>query len=194
MKSKILFNSPDFDSPKPELEQYATPVDIVSEIIKQANALGHLSGTVADLGCGTGRLAIGAAIIGTDVTGYEIDEDALKLAKEYSKKEKLNIEWKNVAIENISENYDTIIMNPPFGAQRPGADRNFLIKALEIGTNIWTIHMADTRDFVENFVEKNNGKVVSAYEFDFAIKNTMSFHTKDVANQKAILYHIASLR
>ena len=106
----------------------------------------------------------------------------------------MNIEWKNVAIENISENYDTIIMNPPFGAQRPGADRNFLIKALEIGTNIWTIHMADTRDFVENFVEKNNGKVVSAYEFDFAIKNTMSFHTKDVSKQKAILYHIASLR
>ena len=109
------------DSPKPELEQYATPVDIVSEIIKQANELGHLSGTVADLGCGTGRLAIGAAMVGADVTGYEIDEDALKLAIEYSKKEKLNIEWKNIAIENISEKYDTIIMNPPFGAQRPGA-------------------------------------------------------------------------
>ena len=62
MNSKILFNSPDFDQPKPELEQYATPVDIVAEIIKLANAQGHLSGTVADLGCGTGRLAIGAAL------------------------------------------------------------------------------------------------------------------------------------
>ena len=97
-------------------------------------------------------------------------------------------------MENISENYDTIIMNPPFGAQRPGADRNFLIKALEIGTNIWTIHMADTRDFVENFVEKNNGKVVSAYEFDFPIKKSMPFHTKESKNEKAILYHIASLQ
>ena len=34
MNSKILFNSPDFNQPIPELEQYSTPVDIVSEIIK----------------------------------------------------------------------------------------------------------------------------------------------------------------
>ena len=59
------------------LEQYTTPVDITLEIIKQANSLGHLSGTVADFGCGTGRLAIGAAILGAKVTGYEIDDEAL---------------------------------------------------------------------------------------------------------------------
>ncbi len=28
MNSKILFNSPDFEKPKPELEQYSTPPDI----------------------------------------------------------------------------------------------------------------------------------------------------------------------
>ena len=33
---KILVNSPDFKDPNPKLEQYATPVDTVSEIIKQA--------------------------------------------------------------------------------------------------------------------------------------------------------------
>ena len=65
---KLLQNSPDFENPKPELEQYSTPVDITLEIIKHANSLGHLSGKVVDLGCGTGRLAIGAAILGADVT------------------------------------------------------------------------------------------------------------------------------
>ena len=191
---KILQNSPDFEKPITELEQYATPVDIVSEIIKLASTQGHLSGNIADLGCGTGRLAIGAALLGAKVTGYEIDNNALKLAKNYSKENNLDIKWVNLAIENIDKKYDTVLMNPPFGSQRTGADRAFIKKALEIGTNIWSIHMAETKNFVKDFVEKNNGKIISAYEFDFPIKNTMAFHTKDVANQKAILYHIASLR
>ena len=194
MNTKILFNSPDFDQPKPELEQYSTPVDIVAEIMKLASAQGHLSGTVVDLGCGTGRLAIGAALLGTEITAYEIDNGALKLAKKYAEENNLDIAWKNLAIENINKKYDTVIMNPPFGSQRPGADRTFLKKALEIGTNIWSIHMAETKNFVKGFVEKNNGEIISAYEFDFPIKKSMTFHTKDVSNQKAILYHIASLR
>ena len=194
MNTKILFNSPDFYQPKPELEQYSTPVDIVAEMIKLANSQGDLSGNVVDLGCGTGRLAIGAALLGAEVTGYEIDDDALELAKSYSKKNDLEIEWINLAIENINKKYDTVLMNPPFGSQRPGADRAFLKKSLEIETKIWTIHMAETKDFVKDFVEKNNGEILSAYEFDFPIKNSMPFHTKDVSNQKAILYHIASLR
>ena len=194
MNTKILFNSPDFYQPKPELEQYSTPVDIVVEIIKLANSQGDLSGNVVDLGCGTGRLAIGAALLGTEVTGYEIDNDALELAKNYSKEHNLDIKWVNLAIENIDKKYDTVIMNPPFGSQRPGADRAFLEKSLEIGKRIWSIHMAETKNFVKDFVEKNSGEIITAYEFDFPIKNSMPFHTKNVSNQKAILYHIASLR
>ena len=194
MNTKILFNSPDFYQPKPELEQYSTPVDIVAEMIKLANAQGDLSGNVVDLGCGTGRLAIGAALLGAEVTAYEIDNDALELAKSYSKEHNLEIEWINLAIENIDKKYDTVLMNPPFGSQRPGADRAFLKKSLEIGSRIWSIHMAETKNFVKEFVEKNNGQIISAYEFAFPIKNSMPFHTKEVANQKAILYHIASLR
>ena len=194
MNTKILFNSPDFYQPKPELEQYSTPVDIVAEMIKLANAQGDLSGNVVDLGCGTGRLAIGAALLGAEVTAYEIDNDALELAKSYSKEHNLEIEWINLAIENIDKKYDTVLMNPPFGSQRPGADRAFLKKSLEIGSRIWSIHMAETKNFVKEFVEKNNGQIISAYEFAFPIKNSMPFHTKEVSNQKAILYHIASLR
>ena len=191
---KILQQSPDFKVPKPELEQYATPPDIVIEIVKQAYTLGHLDGTVADLGCGTGRLAIGAALTGAEVTGYEIDMEALDLAKNYSDAQKLNIKWINSAIENIEEKYDTVLMNPPFGAQVAGADRSFLQNALRIARNIWSIHIVQTKRFIENFIEKNRGEVISAYEFDFPIKKTMPFHTKMNKNEKAILYHIASLQ
>ena len=156
--------------------------------------MGHLDGTVADLGCGTGRLAIGAALTGAEVTGYEIDMEALDLAKNYSDAQKLNIKWINSAIENIEEKYDTVLMNPPFGAQVAGADRSFLQNALRIARNIWSIHIFQTKKFIENFIEKNRGEVISAYEFDFPIKKTMPFHTKESKNEKAILYHIASLQ
>ena len=191
---KIIQNSPDFKNPKPELEQYTTPVDITLEIINKANSLGHLSGNVADFGCGTGRLAIGAAILGAKVTGYEIDEDALILAIDYSKKNNLDIKWISMAIENVSESYDTVLMNPPFGSQRPGADAIFLEKALNVSSNIWTIHMAETKEFIERLVRANLGEIVSAYEFDFLLNKTMPFHTRDKKTKKAILYHIASLR
>jgi putative methylase len=191
---KILVNSPDFKDPDPKLEQYATPVDTTLEIIKKANSRGHLSGKVADLGCGTGRLAIGAAIQGADVTGFEIDAKALDIAIQYSRENNLDIKWICSAVENINEEFNTIIMNPPFGSQRPGADRIFLEKAIEIADNIWTIHMAETRNFVEKFVGNRSAKIESCYEFDFAIPKSMTFHTRDLANQKAILYHIASLR
>ena len=191
---KILIDSPDFENPKPELEQYSTPVDITIDIIKKINSRGLLSGKVADLGCGTGRLAIGASILGGEVTGFEIDETALDIATNYSEKNNLDIKWICSAVENITEEFDTVIMNPPFGSQRPGADRIFLEKALQISDQIWTIHMAETRSFIEKLVDERGGKIQMRYEFDFPIARSMPFHNKDVENQKAILYHIASLR
>ena len=191
---KILSDVPEFENPKPELEQYTTPVDITIDIIKKVNSKGLLSGKVADLGCGTGRLAIGAAILGANVTGFEIDQSALDIAINYANKNNLDINWICGAVENITEEFDTVIMNPPFGSQRPGADRIFIEKALEISSHIWTIHIAETRNFIEKLVDKRGGKIEIGYEFDFPITRSMPFHTKDVDNQKAILYHIASLR
>lgn len=193
MKKKILFNSPDFKKPIPELEQYTTPPDIALEIIKKVNSAGNLSGKVADLGCGTGRLAIAAAILGANVTGFEIDKDAIELAKKYSNENNLDITWKNQAIENINEIFDTVIMNPPFGSQRPGADKIFLEKAMNISTHIWTIHLSETRKFIEKMIAKNNCKIIELYEFDYPLKNSMHFHSKDTKIENAILYHIASL-
>ena len=54
--------------------------------------------------------------------------------------------------------------------------------------------MAETRSFIEKLVDERGGKIQMGYEFDFPIARSMPFHNKDVENQKAILYHIASLR
>ena len=193
MNNKILFNSPDFKQPIPELEQYSTPPDIALEMIKKVNASGNLSGKVADLGCGTGRLAIAAAILGAKVTGFEIDQKAISIAKDYSKLNNLEITWINQPIEGVDDNFDTVIMNPPFGSQRPGADKIFLEKAMEIAAHIWTIHLSGTRKFIEKLVEGNNYQIIELYEFRYPLEKTMPFHSKDVSVENAILYHIASL-
>ena len=193
MNNKILFNSPDFKQPIPELEQYSTPTDIALEMIKKVNASGNLSGKVADLGCGTGRLAIAAAILGAKVTGFEIDQKAISIAKNYSKLNNLEITWINQPIEGVDDNFDTVIMNPPFGSQRPGADKIFLEKAMEIAAHIWTIHLSGTRKFIEKLVEDNNYQIIELYEFRYPLEKTMPFHSKDVSVENAILYHIASL-
>ena len=193
MNNKILFNSPDFKQPIPELEQYSTPPDIALEMIKKVNASGNLSGKVADLGCGTGRLAIAAAILGAKVTGFEIDQKAISIAKDYSELNNLEITWINQPIEGVEDSFDTVIMNPPFGSQRPGADKIFLEKAMEIAAHIWTIHLSGTRKFIEKLVEDNNYQIIELYEFRYPLEKTMPFHSKDVSVENAILYHIASL-
>ena len=111
MNKKILFNSPDFKEPIPELEQYSTPPDIAFEIIKKVSYSGNLSGKIADLGCGTGRLSIAAAVAGANVVGFEIDENAIEIAKQYSSEHNLEIQWINEAIETIEDRFDTVIMN-----------------------------------------------------------------------------------
>ena len=193
MNNKILFNSPDFKQPIPELEQYSTPPDIALEMIKKVNASGNLSGKVADLGCGTGRLAIAAAILGAKVTGFEIDQKAISIAKDYSELNNLEITWINQPIEGVEDSFDTVIMNPPFGSQRPGADKIFLEKAMEIAAHIWTIHLSGTRKFIEKLIEDNNYQIIELYEFRYPLEKTMPFHSKDVSVENAILYHIASL-
>ena len=163
------------------------------EMIKKVNASGNLSGKVADLGCGTGRLAIAAAILGAKVTGFEIDQKAISIAKDYSELNNLEITWINQPIEGVEDSFDTVIMNPPFGSQRPGADKIFLEKAMEIAAHIWTIHLSGTRKFIEKLVEDNNYQIIELYEFRYPLEKTMPFHSKDVSVENAILYHIASL-
>ena len=71
-----------FDSPNVNLEQYATPALLAAEILHFAYMQGDLEGTVFDLGCGTGMLAIGAKLLGAEkVVGFDVDNKALELAR-----------------------------------------------------------------------------------------------------------------
>lgn len=132
-----------FESPDVRREQYATPAVVASELLYFAYMNGDLSGSVADLGCGTGVLAIGAALLGTKkIIGIDSDIRALKVAQQNAKQLDVNVEWVCCDVRDFCGRFDTVVMNPPFGAQDKGNDRPFLDKALEIGSVIYSIHNA----------------------------------------------------
>ncbi len=77
-KLKIL------EKPNLKLEQYPVSSEVASELLYMADfEHDDLDGRVIDLGTGTGRLAIGAALMGAkEIVGVDVDEHALALAKE----------------------------------------------------------------------------------------------------------------
>ncbi len=175
-------------NPKPSLEQYTITGDLAAEILNLAYISEHIKNrVVADFGCGSGRLAIGASLLGAKkVVALDVDENALKTARENVEiirkmtQEQIKIDFVNSDINEWDENVDTVIQNPPFGIQNKHADRPFLKKALEVAKNIYTLHRSyeKSRNFIRDFVEARNGKVKSIITYKFRIPHMFRFHRK----------------
>ena len=123
----LLQNLDVFEKPKVDLEQYPTTPHIASHMLYTIDqTFDDIQGSsVADLGCGCGVLSVGAAILGSNyVVGFDIDADALELAKqnlEESGVERVELVQCDVnSIDSMivrADLFDTVIMNPPFGTK-----------------------------------------------------------------------------
>jgi putative methylase len=175
-----------FPKPRAALEQYQTPAPLAARLLYQALMIGDIEGkTVCDLGCGTGILAIGAALLGAEsVTGVDIDEKALVVAEENARL--LDVEVRFLAVdmreggcqEKIGS-CDTVVMNPPFGAQKAHADRPFIDCALTIAPVTYSIFNAGSIPFVSAYTAQK-AEITEKIGGAFPIKRTFAFHTKDV--------------
>ncbi len=183
-----------FSNPHPELEQFLTPVELAYEMLERAYAAGNLQGSVADLGCGTGRLALGAAALGARVTGIDIDNKALASAREMAIVLGLKVDWIHDAVENWQTPVDTVVMNPPFGAQRPGADRPFLLRAFATAQNIWSLHLADSSNFIERYISRYGVEIEGRWKVGISLPNTMPYHHESERVVEGILYHLRPVR
>src|SRR5437773_12482115 len=107
-KLKIL------DKPNLELEQYPVSAEAASELLYMAGfEHDDLGGRIIDHGTGTGRLAIGAALMSqANIIGVDVDVRALELARENAKTAGVKVEWVKSTIDNIDGTYDMVIMNP----------------------------------------------------------------------------------
>ncbi len=172
-----------FSEPKVRVEQYITPSEIAATVLWDAYMKGDIEGKViADLGCGTGILGIGAMMLGAKVYFVESESSAMETCKDNVEK----VESESLSefflgdVTEFNEKVDTVIMNPPFGVKSEHSDRKFLEKAFQISNVVYSFHKSETKNFVEAFAKDNNFKIMQVIDFEFPLKATMKFHTKKV--------------
>jgi putative methylase len=188
-------------NPKVHLEQYATPSTVAADALHVAAYIFDdiIDKTVIELGCGTARLALGAAYLGAkEVFGVDIDPVAIKIAQLnanfMSFKEKTN--WVVGDITVVRGVFDTVLQNPPFGVQKRRADRHFLVKALELASTIYSFHKAgdSNRAFIKRFIEEHGGKITNIFPVTMEIPWMFKFHTKKKQITHVDLYRIEGKR
>ncbi len=188
-------------NPQVRLEQYTVSEQLAANILYLATYTNSdiIGKSVLDLGCGTGRLGLGAAFLGADeVVGIDVDRVAIKTACENAETSGLRIELINGDVCAIVGCFDTVLQNPPFGVQTREADRAFLVKSLEVGQTIYSLHNHPAIDerlikllkssqgfvqvqpspFLERFITKNGGTIVAVYALLMTIPKMFEFHRK----------------
>jgi putative methylase len=191
-------------APKVNLEQYTISEHIAATMLYVAAYTNNdiVDKCVLDLGCGTGRLSLGAAVLGAKtVLGVDIDRDALKVAISNARSNGLtyNTDWVNGDISVVTGCFDTVLQNPPFGVQTRNADRAFLVKALASGKMVYSLHNHPKVDkrlvnilkssgtglleiqpspFLKRFIEQHGGVIRNVYAMLMTISKMFDFHTK----------------
>ncbi len=178
---------PKHPAPKPELEQYRTPAGIAADLLLLAHGDGAIAGkSVLDLGCGTGTFAIGAALLGARMaTGVDVDAQAVALAQRAAQAAGVATRtWfvtADLAGWKAEPGVDTVVMNPPFGAQRENrhADRIFYeraVAAVKPAGTVWFLAQERTERFLQTMAQGAGAQLERITSWDYQLEATMPFH------------------
>lgn len=183
-----------FETPKVKLEQYETRPHIAARMIHTIEAsFGDISGmVVADLGCGTGSLSVGAALLGAQlVVGFDIDPDALSIYRrniddlELDNTDCILCDVPRFLPSGFSKKFDTVIMNPPFGTSTKGVDMDFLKVALDLSKrSVYSLHKTSTRSHILKKALQFGMKAQVIAELRFDLPATYKFHRRDSVDVK----------
>lgn len=171
-----------FDQPDASREQYSTPAVVAARLLYDAAHSGDIMDRrVLDLGCGTGVLAIGAAMLGAaEVIGIDIDRRALAIAAKNAELAGAKVEFLEWDIcqplpDDFTLDFNAVIMNPPFGAQRRHADRVFYNRALEAGSVVWTVINRGSVAFLQTYLE-GHAVIDKIIHCKYPMKRTFKHH------------------
>jgi len=177
------------ESPDPSLEQYPTPPGIAADMLYLAYSMGDIAGKrVLDLGCGSGIFSIGAVLLGVEsVVGLDKDPLSVRKAMENAERfpearsylERGALEFLLEDVERFDGQADTVLMNPPFGAQKRGADRPFLETAFRVARVVYSLHNSGTEAFVSKKAEEFGAAVTLTKNYKFPIPFMFKFHRKE---------------
>lgn len=178
---RVLDRVPGFVRPRAALEQVATPAEAGATLLALAERIDGLAGrSVVDLGCGTGRLAIGAALLGArPVVGVDADPEAVEIARGAAQTARLEIEFAAGEVSAYHLTADLVVMNPPFGAQRRHADRPFWEAAFSLaGRTVYAFSLADSRTFIARRAVERGAHVVVVEPVPWALPRTFPHHVR----------------
>jgi putative methylase len=118
------------------------------------------------------------------VTGVELDPDAIAAAKRNAARLGAGISFVQGDVRDPGligglGSFDTVVMNPPFGAQDPHADRPFVDAALALAPVVYGIFNAGSLPFLEAYTRER-----AALEFAIGgflpLKRSLPFHRRGV--------------
>nr|GME14832.1 methyltransferase-like protein 5 [Ipomoea batatas] len=183
----LLGSLEQFSSPKIELEQYPTGAHIASRMLYTAeNSFGDVSNkVVADFGCGCGTLGLAAALLEAEhVIGLDIDTESLEIAATNADELEVDMEFVQCDIRNLQwkgQIVDTIVMNPPFGTRKKGADMDFLFVALKVASQaVYSLHKTTTREHIKRAAlrDYNASSAEVICELRYDVPQLYKFHKK----------------
>lgn len=187
-----------FEEPDPASEQYPVDSEIGADVLWNAYYQEDIEEkSIADLGCGTGLLGIGALILGAKKVYFvDSDENVLEIAKQNLAKfvDMGEPEFVHSDISDFSEKVDAVIQNPPFGTKQRHADRDFLIKAFSIADIIYSFHKATSKNFMEKISADNGFRISHYWEYDFPLKATQLFHKKRIHRIKVGCWRLEKIQ
>lgn len=177
---RLLEQIPEFTNPSPALEQYRTPPGVATDLLWEAHADGAIAGKrVVDLGCGTGTFAAGALALGAaEALGVDVDSDVLATAK-------AAVPGATFALADVAEwepvQADTVMFNPPFGAQKKGADRVFYEKAGATGaSSVWFLAQPATERYLSAMARDLGKELEKVAQWSYPLVATMDHHAESV--------------
>ncbi len=187
----------EFERPNIAYEQYRLPAQLAAEVIWYIEMRHHdIQGKrIVDLGCGTGMLTAGAALMGAEyVVGVDIDIGSILKAKEVCQMLSLAsaVDFVNSEVSRLELVADVVVQNPPFGVRVRGADRAFIRKSLEIAPRVYSIHKGGeaVRGFVSEFAAECGGRVDEILPLKIKLSPTYHFHKKRSYAFEAYLFRI----
>jgi putative methylase len=195
----VLERVPPHPIPKIQFEQYTTTSHVAAEMLFIASSRYNdiKDKSIMDLGCGTGRLAIGAALLDArDVVGVDLDPVAVNVARQSSEKMNLKekMQWVVSDLEGVNGRFDTVLQNPPFGVRRRGADRAFILKAIQLGNVVYSLHksVGRNREFIKSLVSKHKATITDLYQMTLTLPHTFRFHSKKEHVVPVDLYRVVT--
>jgi len=177
-------------SPSPSAEAYATPAAIAADVLWFALSQGDIAGhRIADLGCGTGVLGIGASLLGAaSVVGIDSDAVAIAVARENARRVGATVRFQVRDVRAFRGRADTVVMNPPFGSQTRHADRPFLEAAVRAAPVVYVFANAVTEPFILRTLRRLEAEPTHRTTYDFPIPRRFRFHREDTREVPVLVF------